>query len=144
MFLFPVKLLSAPAKDILGLTVPRRLGRKRASNIRKLYNLTMENDFHRFGVKRPLPEINVKKAESEALKNQRLIRWVILQCKTHHLVLLSRQRRIRHRSSLPSMWDSRSSGGSEKKGTVAVKDEKAKTCMLMQRMLDVVPSVVSR
>ena len=51
----------------------------------------------------------------------------------------------RHRSRLPSMRDSRSSGGFEKKeGTFAVKNEKVKTCMLMQRMLGLIPSVVSR
>ena len=61
-------------RDILGLTVPRRLGPKQSSNIRKLYNLTMENDFRRFVVKHPLPENDVKKAESEALKIQLLIR----------------------------------------------------------------------
>ena len=42
------------------------------------------------------------------------------------------------------MRDSRSSG--KKKGMAAVKSEKAKakTCKLMQRMLDLVPSEVSR
>ena len=61
-------------KDILGLTVPRRLGPKRASNICKLYNLTTENDFRRFVVKRPLPKNDVKNAKSKALEIQSLIR----------------------------------------------------------------------
>lgn len=45
-------------QEIPGLTdgnVPRRLGPKRASKIRKLFNLTKEDDVRRYVVKRLLP-----------------------------------------------------------------------------------------
>lgn len=46
-------------QDIPGLTdtnVPRRLGPKRASKIRKLFNLTKEDDVRQYVVRRPLPQ----------------------------------------------------------------------------------------
>lgn len=122
-------------KDIPGLTdttVPRRLGPKRASNIRKLYNLTKEDDVRQFVVKRPLAEKDGKKAKTKAPKIQRLITPVVLQRKRHRLAikkrrvesrkeaeaeymkvlhLRRRQDRIRRRSRLSSMRDSRSSVG---------------------------------
>lgn len=136
-------------KDIPGLTdttVPRRLGPKRASNIRKLYNLSKEDDVRQFVVKRPLPEKDGKKARTKAPKIQRLITPVVLQRKRHRLAikkrrvesrkeaeaeynkilaLRRRQERIRRRSRLSSMRDSRSSVGSEKeKEKAAVKAAK--------------------
>ena len=72
-------------KDIPGLTdtnVPRRLGPKRASNIRKLYNLGKEDDVRQYVVKRPLPEKDNKKAKFKAPKIQRLITPVVLQVST--------------------------------------------------------------
>jgi hypothetical protein len=69
-------------KELAGLTdviVPRRLGPKRANNIRKLFNLTKEDDVRSFVVRRPLPERNGKKATSKAPKIQRLITPVRLQ-----------------------------------------------------------------
>lgn len=125
-------------KDIPGLTdttVPRRLGPKRASNIRKLYNLSKEDDVRQFVVKRPLPEKDGKKAKTKAPKIQRLITPVVLQRKRHRLAikkrrvesrkeaeaeymkilhLRRRQERIRRRSRLSSMRDSRSSVGEER------------------------------
>lgn len=44
-------------KDIPGLTdstIPRRLGPKRASKIRKLFNLSKEDDVRQYVVRRPL------------------------------------------------------------------------------------------
>lgn len=138
-------------KDIPGLTdttVPRRLGPKRASNIRKLYNLTKEDDVRQFVVKRPLPEKDGKKAKTKAPKIQRLITPVVLQRKRHRLAikkrrvesrkeaeaeymkilhLRRRQERIRRRSRLSSMRDSRSSVGKERgkeKEEVAKKEAK--------------------
>lgn len=49
--------LSLGEKDIPGLTdstVPRRLGPKRASKIRKLFNLAKEDDVRQYVVRRPL------------------------------------------------------------------------------------------
>lgn len=46
------------SQEIPGLTdgnVPRRLGPKRASKIRKLFNLTKQDDVRRYVVKRVLP-----------------------------------------------------------------------------------------
>ena len=63
------------------------------------------------------------------------------------MVSLRHQERIFNRSRLSSMCDSRSSGGFKKgkdTATVTAEKVKAKTCMLMQRMLDLVPSVIFR
>ena len=52
-------LLSTGEQEIPGLTdktIPRRLGPKRASHIRKLFNLSKEDDVRQYVVRRPLPE----------------------------------------------------------------------------------------
>lgn len=77
-------------KDIAGLTdnqVPRRLGPKRASKIRKLYNLSKEDDVRQYVVRRPLPVKEGKKPRTKAPKIQRLITPVVLQRKRHRLAL---------------------------------------------------------
>lgn len=140
-------ILKKGEKEIPGVTdtiVPRRLGPKRASHIRKLYNLTKEDDVRQFVVKRPLPEKDGKKARVKAPKIQRLITPVVLQRKRHRLAikkrrvesrkeaaaeyikvlaLRRRQDRIRRRSRLSSMRDSKSSVGSadKEKDKAAVK-----------------------
>ena len=46
-------------QEIPGLTdktIPRRLGPKRASKIRTLFNLSKEDDVRQYVVRRPLPE----------------------------------------------------------------------------------------
>merc|ERR1712029_1148386 len=71
-------------QDIEGLTdttVPRRLGPKRASKIRRLFNLTKEDDVRQYVVRRPLPEKEGKKSKSKAPKIQRLVTPVVLQRK---------------------------------------------------------------
>ncbi|KAL5278352.1 RPS6 family protein [Megaselia abdita] len=76
--------------EIEGLTdknVPRRLGPKRASKIRKLFNLTKEDDVRRFVVRRPLAAKDNKKATSKAPKIQRLVTPVVLQRKRRRLAL---------------------------------------------------------
>lgn len=73
-----------------GLTdsnVPRHLGPKRANKIRKLFNLTKEDDVRRFVVRRPLPEKEGKKARFRAPRIQRLITPMVLQRKRHRLSL---------------------------------------------------------
>merc|ERR1712244_21079 len=70
--------------EIEGLTdttVPRRLGPKRASKIRRLFNLTKEDDVRQYVVRRPLPEKEGKKPKSKAPKIQRLVTPVVLQRK---------------------------------------------------------------
>merc|ERR550517_2180813 len=52
--------------EIPGLTdntIPRRLGPKRGSKIRKLFNLSKEDDVCQYVIKRPLPAKEGKKAE---------------------------------------------------------------------------------
>merc|ERR1711904_395296 len=71
------------AEDIPGLTDeqrPRRLGPKRASNIRKLFNLEKKDDVKQFVVRREL-EREGKKKKSKAPKIQRLVTSSMLQRK---------------------------------------------------------------
>jgi len=78
-------------QEIPGLTdttVPRRLGPKRASNIRKLFNLTREDDVRQYVVKRPLALKEGKtKQRYKAPKIQRLVTPTVLQRKRHRLAL---------------------------------------------------------
>merc|ERR1719378_1856137 len=70
------------AEDIPGLTddnKPRRLGPKRASNIRKLFNLEKKDDVRQFVVRR---EIEGKK-KKKAPKIQRLVTPAMLQRKRY-------------------------------------------------------------
>ncbi|KAJ3663705.1 hypothetical protein Zmor_007934 [Zophobas morio] len=76
--------------DIPGLTdtsVLRRLGPKRASRIRKLFNLSKEDDVRQYVVKRPLPLKEGKRARFKAPKIQRLITPTSLQRKRRRLAL---------------------------------------------------------
>ncbi|XP_048265895.1 40S ribosomal protein S6-like isoform X1 [Bombus terrestris] len=80
-------------KDIPDLTdkeVPRRLGPKRASKIRKLFNLSKEDDVRRFVVKRPIQKES-KPQRSKAPKIQRLITPLTLQRKRHRLALKTKR-----------------------------------------------------
>jgi small subunit ribosomal protein S6e len=77
-------------RDIPGLTdvaVLRRLGPKRASRIRKLFNLSKEDDVRQYVVKRPLPLQEGKKQRFKAPKIQRLITPAVLQRKRRRLAL---------------------------------------------------------
>ncbi|CAG9772479.1 unnamed protein product [Ceutorhynchus assimilis] len=78
-------------QEIPGLTdttIPRRLGPKRASNIRKLFNLNKEDDVRQYVVKRPLPLKEGKtKQRYKAPKIQRLVTPDVLQRKRHRLAL---------------------------------------------------------
>ncbi|XP_041980793.1 40S ribosomal protein S6 [Aricia agestis] len=81
------------AQEIPGLTdgnVPRRLGPKRASKIRKLFNLSKQDDVRRYVVKRVLPAKEGKensKPRHKAPKIQRLVTPVVLQRRRHRLAL---------------------------------------------------------
>merc|ERR1739842_70377 len=77
-------------QDIPGLTdktMPRRLGPKRASMIRKLFNRSKEDDVRQYVVRRPLPVKEGKKPQSKAPKIQRLVTPVVLQRKRHRIAL---------------------------------------------------------
>ncbi len=67
------------------MNIPRRLGPKRASKIRKLFNLSKEDDVRQYVIKRPLPVKEGKKPRFKAPKIQRLVTPRMLQ--------------VRHRSS---------------------------------------------
>jgi len=85
--------------DIPGLTdstVPRRLGPKRASKIRKLFNLTKVDDVRQYVVRRKLPEKEGKKPHTKAPKIQRLVTPVVLQRKRHRAAL-KRKRVVKRR-----------------------------------------------
>ena len=80
--------------EIPGLTdssVPRRLGPKRASKIRKLFQLTKDDDVRQYVIKRPLPVKEGKKQKYKAPKLQRLVTPVMLQRKRHRVALKRRR-----------------------------------------------------
>jgi hypothetical protein len=82
-------------KEIEGLTdrvIPRRLGPKRASKIRKLFNLTKEDDVRKYVVRREIPaKKEGKKPKTKAPKIQRLVTPVRLQRKRHREALIKRR-----------------------------------------------------
>ena len=69
--------------EIEGLTddqVPRRLGPKRASKIRKLFALSKDDDVRKYVIRRELPaKAEGKKPSSKAPKIQRLVTPAMLQ-----------------------------------------------------------------
>ncbi|XP_071846062.1 small ribosomal subunit protein eS6-like [Apostichopus japonicus] len=72
--------------EIPGLTdstIPRRLGPKRAGKIRKLFNLSKEDDVRQYVVRRPLPLKEGHKQKYKSPKIQRLVTPVRLQRKRH-------------------------------------------------------------
>merc|ERR1719491_434418 len=76
--------------DIPGLTdttIPRRLGPKRASKIRKLFNLTKDDNVCQYVIKRPLPAKEGKKVQFKAPKAQRLVTPIMLQRKRQRLAV---------------------------------------------------------
>jgi small subunit ribosomal protein S6e len=81
--------------EIPGLTdktVPRMRGPKRASKIRKLFNLTdKRDDVRQYVVRRPLAEKEGKKPRSKAPRIQRLVTPLVLQRKRHRLALKKRR-----------------------------------------------------
>merc|ERR1719513_403144 len=86
-----VKKGDAEIPGLTDSTVPRRLGPKRASKIRKLFNLTKDDDVRQFVIKRPLTGKEGKKQKFAAPKVQRLVTPVMLQRKRHRLALKRRR-----------------------------------------------------
>jgi small subunit ribosomal protein S6e len=84
-------------EDLPGLTdkyIPRRLGPKRASKIRKLFNLSKEDDVRKYVIRRELPVKEgkeAKKKRTKAPKIQRLVTPRTLQRKRHILALKKRR-----------------------------------------------------
>ncbi|ESO94458.1 hypothetical protein LOTGIDRAFT_66846, partial [Lottia gigantea] len=80
--------------EIPGLTdttIPRRLGPKRASKIRKLFNLSKEDDVRQYVVRRPMPKKPGKKPRTKAPKIQRLITPDTISRRKHMLSLKKRR-----------------------------------------------------
>jgi small subunit ribosomal protein S6e len=79
------------AEEIPGLTdslIPRRLGPKRASKIRKLFALTKDDDVRKYVIRREVPAKGEgKKPSSKAPKIQRLVTPISLQRKRHRMAL---------------------------------------------------------
>jgi small subunit ribosomal protein S6e len=81
-------------EEIPGLTdktIPRRLGPKRASHIRKLFNLTKDDDVRKYVIRREIPGKEGKKARSKAPKIQRLVTPRTLQHKRRLRALQKRR-----------------------------------------------------
>jgi len=82
-------------EELPGLTdkdVPRRLGPKRASKIRKLFNLKKEDDVRKYVIRRELPAKEGKnKKRTKAPKIQRLVTPERLQRKRRILALKKRR-----------------------------------------------------
>lgn len=90
-------------------TVPRRLGPKRASKIRRLFNLGKDDDVRKFVIRRQLPERDGKKARSKAPKIQRLVTPITLQRRRRKKCLLrdSRAKSKEEREAYQTMLDRR-------------------------------------
>merc|ERR1712146_291223 len=77
--------------EIPGLTdnlIPRRLGPKRASKIRKLFALTKDDDVRKYVIRREIPaKSDDKKPSSKAPKIQRLVTPISLQRKRHRMAV---------------------------------------------------------
>lgn len=77
-------------EEIPGLTdreIPRRKAPKRANKIRKLFNLTKEDDVTQYVIRREIPGKDGKKGYSKAPKIQRLVTPQVLQRKRARLAL---------------------------------------------------------
>jgi len=84
----------APLPGLTDKVIPRRLGPKRASNIRKLFNLSKKDDVRKYVVRRELPpkEKDGKTIKrTKAPKIQRLVTPLTLQRKRHRLALKRRR-----------------------------------------------------
>jgi small subunit ribosomal protein S6e len=76
-------------EEIPGLTdslIPRRLGPKRASKLRKLFALTKDDDVRKYVIRREIAaKSEDKKPSSKAPKIQRLVTPISLQRKRHRM-----------------------------------------------------------
>jgi small subunit ribosomal protein S6e len=82
-----------PIPDITDKVLPRRLGPKRANNIRKLFDLEKKDDVRQFVVRREVPSKKEGgKPVSKAPKIQRLITPDRLQRKRRRATLIRKQR----------------------------------------------------
>eukprot|EP00996_Jenningsia_fusiforme_P002432 NODE_3261_length_1012_cov_293.224299_g2999_i0.p1 GENE.NODE_3261_length_1012_cov_293.224299_g2999_i0~~NODE_3261_length_1012_cov_293.224299_g2999_i0.p1 ORF type:complete len:315 (-),score=86.48 NODE_3261_length_1012_cov_293.224299_g2999_i0:66-947(-) len=100
-------------------TVPRRLGPKRANNIRKLFNLTNEDDVRKYVIRRTLPanEERKKKERTKAPKIQRLITPTSLERRKKKRFMLQtrREKSFSERAAYQHLLDRRKSMSAMKK-----------------------------
>merc|ERR1712241_1532712 len=82
-----VKKGDAEIPGLTDSTIPRRLGPKRASKIRKVFNLEKDDNVRNFVIKRPLPVKGGKKPQFKAPKVQRLVTPIMLQRKRHRMAV---------------------------------------------------------
>jgi len=81
-----VKKGETPIPGLTDNQIPRRLGPKRASKIRKLFALSKDDDVRKYVIRRELPsKVEGKKGSSKAPKIQRLVTPTMLQRKRHML-----------------------------------------------------------
>ncbi|KAG0167650.1 40S ribosomal protein S6 [Apophysomyces sp. BC1034] len=82
-------------QEIPGLTdttVPKRLGPKRATKIRKFFNLTKDDDVRKYVIRREIQPKNAeKKAFTKAPKIQRLVTPLTLQRRRHRNAIKRRR-----------------------------------------------------
>jgi len=82
-----------PIPDLTNKILPRRLGPKRANNIRKLFNLDKSDDVRMYVVRREIPSKKEGgKPKSKAPKIQRLITPEKLQRKRRRASMIRKQR----------------------------------------------------
>jgi small subunit ribosomal protein S6e len=74
-----VKKGDAEIASVTDKTIPQRLGPKRASRIRKFFNLTKEDDVRQFVIRRTIPGKEGKRDRTVAPKIQRLVTPVTLR-----------------------------------------------------------------
>lgn len=104
-------------------TVPRRLGPKRASKIRKLFNLTKEDDVRKFVIRRVLPARDGKKERSKAPKIQRLVTPITLERRRRKLAIKKRnlQKSREERDAYQHMLDRRRALRNQRKRNLAAR-----------------------
>lgn len=84
--------------DLTDKNIPRRLGPKRASKIRKLFDLGKKDDVRKYVIRRELPiKEGKKKKRTKAPKIQRLVTPITLQRKRHR-VALKKQRATKNKT----------------------------------------------
>ncbi|KAI1728415.1 ribosomal protein s6e domain-containing protein [Ditylenchus destructor] len=86
-------------QEIEGLTdkiIPRRLGPKRATKIRRLFNLTKDDDVRKYVIRRTIPAKEGKRPRTKAPKIQRLVTPAVLQRKRRR-VSQKMKRRVKRR-----------------------------------------------
>ncbi|KAI1726832.1 ribosomal protein s6e domain-containing protein [Ditylenchus destructor] len=86
-------------QEIEGLTdkiIPRRLGPKRATKIRRLFNLTKDDDVRKYVIRRTIPAKEGKRPRTKAPKIQRLVTPAVLQRKRRR-ISQKMKRRVKRR-----------------------------------------------